>query len=197
MEDLNLQDLARPRQADHQSETLPTALQEIMELIGLGSLDCATIISRQIISFQIATNRAVYFVTLLSRSRTTQNRFVKSCLKCVCKLKMPASLTNTKNSSHFLPKLRTAKKLDRKETMLTPTTFSLLILQTSERDHPVRGFTMQSNVRIFIGDSICHRYLTSTPQLTDAVLQKKSKTIVTSVLRKTLAQTNNGEVPGK
>jgi hypothetical protein len=149
MEDLKLQDLARPRQADHQSETLPTALQERMDLIGLASLDCATIVSRQIISFEIATNRAIFFVTLLSRSRATQNRFVKSCLKCVCKLKMPASLTKTKNSSHSLPKLKTAKKLDRKETMLTPITFSLLILQTSERDPPVRDFTMQSNVRIF------------------------------------------------
>jgi hypothetical protein len=149
MEDLKLQDLARPHQADHQSETLPTALQDRMESIGLGSLDCATIVSRQIILFQIATNRATFFVTLLSRSRTTQNRFVKSCLTCVCRLKMPASLTKTKNSSHSLPKLRTAKKLDRKETMLTPTTFSLLILQTSERDSPVRDFTMQSNFRIF------------------------------------------------
>jgi hypothetical protein len=149
MEDIKLQDLARPRQADHQSETLPTTLQERMELIDLGSLDCATIVSRQIISFEIATNRSIFFVTLLSRSRTTQNRFVKSCLKCVCKLEMPALLTKTKNSSHSLPKLRTAKKLDRKETMLTPTTFSLLILQTSDRDPPVRDFTMQSNVRIF------------------------------------------------
>jgi hypothetical protein len=131
MEDLKLQDIARPRQADHQSETLPTAPQDRMELIGLGSLDCATIVSRQIILFEIATNRATFFVTWLSRSRTTQNRFVKSCLKCACKLKMPASLTKTKNSSHSLPKLRTAKKLDRKETMLTPTTFSLLIMQTT------------------------------------------------------------------
>jgi hypothetical protein len=149
MEDLKLRDLARLRQADHKSETLPTTLQERMDLIGLGNLDCATIVSRQIISFEIATNRAIFFLTLLSRSRTTQNRFVKSCLKCVCKLKMLASLTKTKNSSHSLPKLRTARKLDRKETMLTPTTFSLLIMQTSERDPPVRDFTMQSNVRIF------------------------------------------------
>jgi hypothetical protein len=150
-----------------------TALQERMELIGLGSLDCATIVSRQIISFKIATNRAIFFVTLLRRSRTTENRSVKSCLKCVCKLKMPASLTKTKNSSHYLPKLRTAKKLDRIETMLTSTTFSLLILQTSEEDPPVRDFTMKSNVRIFRWRCICHRYLTSTPQLTDAVLQNK------------------------
>jgi Zinc knuckle len=90
-----------------------------------------------------------------------------------CKLKMPASLTKTKNSSHSLLKLRTAKNLDRKETMLTPTIFSVLILQTSERDPPVRDFTMQSNVRIFRRRHICHRYLTSTPQLTDAVIQRK------------------------
>jgi hypothetical protein len=149
MEDSNIQVLDRPRQADHQSETLPTTIQERMELIGLGNLDCATIVSRQIISFEIATNHAMFFVTLLSRSRTTQNRFFKSYLKCVCKLKIPASLTKTKNSSHSLPKLRTAKNQDRKEAMLTPNIFSLLILQTSERDPPARDFTMQSNVRIF------------------------------------------------
>jgi hypothetical protein len=72
MEDLKLRDLARPRQADHQSKTLPTTLQERIELIGMRTFDCATIVSRQIISLEIATSHAIFFVTLPSRSRTTQ-----------------------------------------------------------------------------------------------------------------------------